>query len=210
MSNAPRIIDARGLACPQPVILTRKALAEGGFDLLVVVVDNPASRENVVRFATHAGCAVEGVEEAGSEARVSIRPSTSLAPADLPPAEASCEAQDLPRLDPSIQTVFLSSRTIGRGDDELGALLMRAFLYTLTESGIVPRRLLLMNGGVLLAIEGSEHLVNLQRLADLGVEILACGTCLEFYKVKDKQAIGRVSNMQEIAGFLLEGRSLSL
>ena len=87
---------------------------------------------------------------------------------------------------------------------------MRAFLYTLTESGIVPRRLLLMNGGVLLAIEGSEHLVNLQRLADLGVEILACGTCLEFYKVKDKLAIGRVSNMQEIAGFLMEGRSLSL
>ncbi|HWQ09118.1 MAG TPA: sulfurtransferase-like selenium metabolism protein YedF [Holophaga sp.] len=208
MSHAPRIIDARGLACPQPVILTRKALAEGGCGLLVVMVDNPASRENVVRFATHAGCAVEGVEEAGNEARITIRPTG--APAALPPAEASCDAPELPRLDPSIRTVFLSGRTLGRGDDELGALLMRAFLYTLTESDIVPQRLLLMNGGVLLAIEGSEHLVNLKRLADLGVEILACGTCLEFYKVKEKLAVGRVSNMQEIAGFLLEGNALSL
>ena len=75
MSLAPRVIDARGLACPQPVILTRKALAEGGPGRILVIVDSPASRENVVRFATHAGCAVERVEESGDEARILIRPS---------------------------------------------------------------------------------------------------------------------------------------
>lgn len=208
MSLAPRVIDARGLACPQPVILTRKALAEGGPGRILVIVDSPASRENVVRFATHAGCAVERVEESGDEARILIRPSGSEALP--PPAGAPCDAPGLPKVDPDIRTLLLTSGTLGRGDDELGALLMRGFLYTLTESGNLPRRLILMNGGVLLAVEGSEHLVNLQRLAGLGVEILACGTCLEFHKVREKLSAGRVTNMQEIAGCLLEGQVLGL
>ena len=208
MSLAPRVIDARGLACPQPVILTRKALAEGGPGRILVIVDSPASRENVVRFATHAGCAVERVEESGDEARILLRPS---GPEALPPpAGAPCGAPGLPKVDPDIRTLLLTSRTLGRGDDELGALLMRVFLYTLTESGNLPRRLILMNGGVLLAVEGSEHLVNLQRLAGLGVEILACGTCLEFFKLKDSLAVGRITNMYEIASLLLQGPTVAL
>jgi len=127
-----------------------------------------------------------------------------------PTSTGSLTDATMPLLEPGIQTVFLSSRTIGRGDDELGALLMRGFLYTLTESETVPQRVLLMNSGVTLAAEGSEHLENLRRLVDLGVEILACGTCLEFYKLTDQLAVGRVSNMQEIAEFLLQGKALSL
>jgi intracellular sulfur oxidation DsrE/DsrF family protein len=87
---------------------------------------------------------------------------------------------------------------------------MRAFLYTLTESETPPQRVLLMNSGVTLAAEGSVHLENLRRLVDLGVEILACGACLEFYKLTDQLAVGRVSNMQEITEFLLQGNVLSL
>jgi intracellular sulfur oxidation DsrE/DsrF family protein len=87
---------------------------------------------------------------------------------------------------------------------------MRAFLYTLTESETLPQQVLLMNSGVTLAAEGSEHLDNLRRLVDLGIEILACGACLEFYKLTDQLAVGRVSNMQEITGFLLQGNVLSL
>ena len=209
MNPTPKIIDARGLACPQPVILTRKALTEGGFELLEVVVNNASSKENVVRFATHAGCIVESVDQSGTESRIRIRPADASPQSGLPAAEEFCEVSSLPARKEPIETVFLSSNTIGRGNDELGALLMRAFVYTLTESEIMPTRLLLMNSGVLLAIEGSEHLKNLRRLVDLDVEILVCGTCLEFFKVKDTLAVGRVSNMQEIQGALMEGRALS-
>ncbi|MGD1012586.1 MAG: sulfurtransferase-like selenium metabolism protein YedF [Acidimicrobiales bacterium] len=208
MSPSRRVLDARGLACPQPVILTRKALAEGGFTELEVIVNTSSGRENVARFATHAGCTIATIEESGEETRIVIQPPVPNSCDVI--SEESVGNVTMPVAGPGIETVFLSSRTIGRGDDELGALLMRAFLYTLTESETVPRRVLLMNSGVMLAAEGSHHLENLRRLVDLGVEILACGTCLEYYKLTDHLAVGRVSNMQEIAELLVQGQALCL
>ncbi|MGO9151402.1 MAG: sulfurtransferase-like selenium metabolism protein YedF [Acidimicrobiales bacterium] len=208
MSSSRRVLDARGLACPQPVILTRKALAEGGFSELEVIVNTSSGRENVARFAGRQGCNIGSIEESGGETRIVIQPPVANW-SDLTSTESLTDAT-MPLVEPGIQTVFLSGRTIGRGDDELGALLMRAFLYTLTESETLPQRVLLMNSGVTLAAESSEHLKNLQRLVDLGVEILACGTCLEFYELTDQLAVGRVSNIQEIAEFLLQGKALSV
>jgi selenium metabolism protein YedF len=209
MNDTRRTVDAQGQPCPQPVILTRKALAEGGFDLLEVLVDDASSRENVVRFAGYANCVVEAVTEEGAVSHILIRPGLAdqtketrvfAAPEPvLVPAESAAGA-----------TVFISAAGIGAGDEQLGALLMRAFLYTLTEAEAVPARIILMNGGVRLAVEGSESLVNLRRLVERGVEVLACGTCLEFYQLKDALAVGRVSNMYEIAGLLLQGRTLSI
>ena len=200
MNDTRRTLDARGQACPQPVILTRKALAEGGFDLLEVIVDDASSRENVERFAAYANCTVEAVAEEGPVSRVLIRPGAQPAP----------EARPAPAPEAPAATVLITSAGIGSGDEKLAALLMRGFLYTLTEGEITPARIILMNGGVRLAVEGSDALVNLRRLADRGVEILACGTCLEFYQLKDALAVGRVSNMYEIAGLLLQGGTLSL
>jgi len=208
MSPSRRVLDARGLACPQPVILTRKALAEGGFSELEVIVNTSSGRENVARFAGHAGCTIGSIEESSEETRIVIQP--RVANLSDPTSTESLTEATMPPVEPGIQTILLSSRTIGRGDDELGALLMRAFLYTLTESETPPQRVLLMNSGVTLAAEGSVHLENLRRLVDLGVEILACGACLEFYKLTDQLAVGRVSNMQEITEFLLQGNVLSL
>lgn len=207
MSPSRKVLDARGLACPQPVILTRKALGEG-FSELEVIVNTSSARENVARFAGHAGCTISTIEESGDETRIVIQPPVANW-SDTTAAESLTDVT-VPLVDPGIQTVFLSGRTIGRGDDELGALLMRGFLYTLTESETLPQRLVLMNSGVTLAAEASDHLENLRRLVDLGVEILACGTCLEFYKLTDQLAVGRVSNMQEISEFLLQGRALCL
>ena len=211
MSESPRILDARGLPCPQPVILTRNALAEGGFDLLEVIVDNAASRENVTRFATYAKCGIEGVREEGNDHRILIRPSHSGV--ELPYAEETCPgttSEPMKTGDGNAETLLVSANTIGKGDADLGALLMRGFLYTLTESVNLPHRIIFMNSGVHLVVEGSESLVNLRRLVDRRVEILACGTCLEFYKLKESLAVGRVSNMYEIAEFLLQGKTLSL
>ena len=207
MNDTRRTVDARGQACPMPVILTRKALAEGGFDLLEVAVDDASSRENVVRFAGYAGCAVESVEEDGPVSRILIRPGAR--PMPEPSRVAAPIAAAAPGAGPAA-TVLLTAAGIGGGDEQLAALLMRGFLYTLTEAEILPARVILMNGGVRLAVEGSDSLVNLRRLADRGVEVLACGTCLEFYQLKDALAVGRVTNMYEIAGLLLQGGTISL
>ena len=202
MSGSRRTVDARGLACPEPVILTRKALAQGGFDLLELIVDDGAARENVLRFATFAQAGIEAVTEDGPDTHILIRPSGA------PVAEPESR---LPEGRPtSATTVFIASEGIGRGDEQLAALLMRGFLYTLTESGEPPLRIILMNGGVKLAVEGSDSLVNLRRLADQGVEILACGTCLEFHGLKDALAVGRVSNMYELADLLQQGHTLTI
>jgi len=210
MNESRRTVDARGQACPQPVILTRKALAEGGFDLLEVLVDDASSRENVVRFAGYAHCQVDAVEEDGAVSRILIRPGTA-APAETPARVfAAPEGAPVPLAGAAGATVLIAAPGIGAGDEKLGALLMRGFLYTLTEAEVLPARIIFMNGGVKLAVEGSESLVNLRRLAERGVEILACGTCLEFYQLKEALGVGRVSNMYEIAGLLLQGPTLSL
>jgi len=198
-------VDARGQACPQPVIMTRKALAEGGFQLLEVVVDDDSSRENVVRFAGYTNCTVEAVTQDGPVSRILIRPAS--APEGAVPARVFAPAGVVPG-QPQAATVLIAAAGIGSGDEQLAALLMRAFLYTLTEAETLPARIILMNGGVRLAVEGSESLINLRRLSERGVEVLACGTCLEFYQLKDALAVGRVSNMYEIAGLLLQGNTV--
>ena len=206
MSPTCRSLDARGLPCPQPVILARKALAEGGFDTLEITVDDAASRENLLKFGAYAKCQVEAVDEGGL---TRIR----LSPQGFTPASALTEACPLPEGSSGggpVEVVLLSADGIGQGDPELARLLMRGFVYTLTEAERVPRRLLLMNSGVKLAVEGSESLANLQKLEARGVEVLACGTCLEFFGLTSRLAVGGITNMYEIAGHLMEGPTLSL
>lgn len=199
MNPSPETLDARGLACPQPVILARRALARGAaFEILV---DEPAARENLLKFAAHAGCEVEAVVEEGREVRIRLRP---------PGAAPGAQTLPMPAIPSGTAALLLATDTLGRGDAELGALLMRGFVYALAESEAPPRRLLLMNAGVRLAVEGSESLAHLRRLADAGVEVVACGTCLEFFKLTGQLAVGRVGNMYEITEALLEGPSLTL
>lgn len=105
-------------------------------------------------------------------------------------------------------TVLLASDRLGEGDPALGALLVKGLLYALSELEEPPARLVLMNGGVRLALEGSESLGHLRKLEEAGTELLACGTCLDFFGAKDRLAAGRVSNMYEIAGILARDRVL--
>ena len=205
MSPAPKTIDARGLPCPQPVILTRKALAEGGFELLEITVDNEAARENILKFAAYAHCPVEGVVSEGTLHRIRLAPDAGTRVAAAPEAEACPSPQQV-----AGATVLLSSDGLGQGDPDLARLLMRGFVYALQECELPPRRIILMNGGVRLAIEGSDSLEHLRSLADLGVEVLACGTCLEFFKLKESLAVGRITNMYEIASLLLQGPTVAL
>lgn len=234
MNESPKTIDARGQACPGPVILLKKALEAGDPGPLDILVDNEAARENVSRFAKKkgreilastgappeilvrvgappgtAGSPAAGAASPGPAATRSASPGPAPTGASAPlaaPAAAGAGAAGAERP----LALLIASDRLGQGNDELGALLMRGFLHALAEGEEEPETLILMNHGVLLAIEGAETLEKLRRLEDQGVEVLACGTCLEYLGVKDRLAVGRVSNMYEIAELLAGSRVLSL
>ncbi len=190
------MVDARGLPCPTPVVKTREAL-QRGCQRLEVLVDNPTARDNVTRFAASQGCSVEVSEEDGMFHLYIMR--------EGGPEEAVCATATAESPSPSGEkrVVVLSSDVMGRGEEELGRILMKAFLNTLAESERRPWRLVLFNRGVLLAVEGADTLPALKELASRGVEVLVCGTCLDYFGAKDKVAAGTVSNMFEILETML-------
>lgn len=182
------IVDARGLACPQPVILTKKALSDNG--VVEVLVDDTAAFQNVKRLAASLGCTVEEARE-GSAFRLRITRGGSCA-----------RAEDvISRQGPVV--LVMSSENLGRGDDVLGTVLVKSFLHTLTEISERPDVVIFLNSGVKLAVEGSEVLDDVKALADAGVRILACGTCLNYFGLKERLGAGVVSNMYDIAQTML-------
>jgi selenium metabolism protein YedF len=186
-----KTLDCRGLACPQPVLNTRSAL-QAGDSPFVVLVDNESSCTNVRRFAESQGARV-AVEQQGDDYRLVIQPGRP-APAVEAPLPA-CEIAAPRRRD---LVVYVSSEGMGRGDDELGATLMAAFLDTLAHLKDEISHAIFVNGGARLAVAGSPVLEELLQLEQLGVQVLVCGTCLNHFGVKDKLAVGSVSNMYAI------------
>ena len=180
-----KILDLTGLACPLPVVRTKEALESESGQSLIVMVDNLAARDNVTRFAESRGCQVE-VAAAGGCYHLTIQP----------PAGGVAESCVSPVAAPAplgTVVVFASDR-MGEGDSGLGAILMRAFCQTLVQME-VPKKLLFYNRGVFLCLNDSPVLAELKGLEEMGVELLVCGTCLDFYKVKERLAAGKVSNM---------------
>ena len=193
-----RELDCRGLACPLPVIETKKALQKLIGDVLVVVVDNLVAKENVVKFATAQQC---GICVEGQDGQFSIR---ITKPGIIPALQANSVTV------PESGLVWLITLdTLGHGSKELGSVLMKSFFYTLTEQAL-PRKVLFLNAGVLLVLEDSPVLSHLQTLAEKGVEILSCGTCLDYYGVKERLAIGGITNMYAIVEALTSGRVVTL
>ena len=188
-----RTIDCRGLACPQPVMETKKALEKSEGEEVIVLLDDPASKENVRRFAESQGHQVSVTEEKGV---FNLRIEKGQKKEEPIRMKKNSEAkQGLSSLD---FVVFIDSDSFGRGSEELGRILMRSFLQTLEQSEAQPQKIILINSGVKLACEGSEVLEDLQELSGKGVEVLSCGTCLEYFGIKKKLLAGKVSNMYEI------------
>jgi selenium metabolism protein YedF len=192
-------IDGRNLPCPQPVIKVKQAFDEGGFNELEVLVDNQAAVENITRFAENSGHNIDSVTEKNKITTIVINNNNS--------EEASPKTESAPFIcssGPVATTIFINSATIGSGDDKLGDKLMEAFIYSLTEIEDKPENILMMNGGVHITVEGSNSIENLRTLEKSGINILVCGACLDFYGIKDKLQVGKVSNMYEIASVLLK------
>jgi selenium metabolism protein YedF len=191
------VIDCRGLACPQPVVTTKQALDQLKEGEMIVIVDNASSCNNVERFVRSQGCSVD-IKEKGEDFYIHIQKVS-----DQGKAEATQPEEKVKKI-----VVYINSHLLGIGDDALGAILMRSFLKTLMDLEIKPSRLILINSGVRLATEGSEVLETLRTLSQKGIEIFSCGTCLDFYGLKQKLKVGVVSNMYDIAQSLLEADRL--
>jgi selenium metabolism protein YedF len=196
----PEIIDARGLTCPQPVILTKKALVNS--EELTVRVDNVAAVENVKRLAKSQGCRVTVAEEADKTWTLTLIRERGAA--GMPEsADIVCDVAEKAVGGASVSgpcVILITSNAMGQGDDELGRLLFRGFFHTLQELDKLPDKIIFYNAGVKLTVKDSEVLEDIKQLAQGGVEILVCGTCVNFFNLTEQIAVGTISNMYDIAG----------
>ena len=177
-------LDARGLFCPQPVLQTKNMLEEMSEGILMVMVDNTIARENVKRFAESNGCSVKVEEKTGEYLLTIIK-------GEVPEVNNNIKAG-------VGQIILISTDVLGKGDRKLGETLMEAFIYTLVDAKPSPQKIILLNEGVKLATYGSPVLEPLEILQNKGVGILSCGTCINFYQLKDKLKIGTITNMVEV------------
>ena len=184
-------VNAMGDNCPIPVIKTKKAIAAlTGPETIEVLVDNEIAVQNVTKMATGSGGKVTSEKLGDAEFKVTIE--MEGAP-EADEAEAVCvpDARDN-------TVVVVSSDRMGSGNDELGKVLIKGFIFAVTQLDELPKTMLFYNGGATLTTEGSDSLEDLKSLEAQGVEILTCGTCLDYYGLKDKLAVGSVTNMYSI------------
>jgi selenium metabolism protein YedF len=180
-------VDARGQACPKPVIMTKKELDNIEEGVVVTIVDNEVAKNNVSKLAKSLGYEYK-VEDKGENEYVIT----------IVKGEGEVKEENTPTVQRGNKVVLFSSRTMGKGSEELGEILIKSFIYTLTESTPYPSTMIFYNGGVYLTCEGSPVLEDLKKLEKEGVEIISCGTCLDYYNLKDKLQVGEISNMYTI------------
>ena len=183
-------LDCRGFACPLPVLKVKEVIDRGNVARVSVVVDNPAASENVSRFLGRMGYEVSVSEEEGAFEISGVK-------GESQPAVEVLEVLKDTRQERKI-AVLVGTDCMGRGDDVLGQKLLGNFIGTMKELGKELWRLILLNGGVKLSIEGSDGLSTLQDLERDGVHILVCGTCLNHFGLLEKKRVGETTNMLDI------------
>jgi selenium metabolism protein YedF len=186
-----KTIDARNIACPEPVIRTKKALEEMTEGQLVVLVNSTEANQNVQRFARSQGCGVK-VSEKDGVFTIEITKSRQIEVKDTVTADV----------------LLIGSDQFGSGDEALGQLLITTFINTLAEAKPKPAKILFVNRGVMLTTEGSRVLDTLQQLEKGGVQVFSCGTCLNHYQVKEKLKVGKITNMYDIVDSLLTAQKV--
>lgn len=181
-------VNALGKACPLPVIETHKALKEN--DAVTTLVDNKVATENLKKMAGQLGYTYTMKEDGPEHFTVIItKPEGASEPG---------ETEDIEVVKSNEYVVVVNSPMMGVGDEKFGKSLLKTFLYTLTEQDVLPKQIVFYNGGVSLVTEGSESLDDLKKLASCGVEIYACGACLNYYGLTEKVAVGEITNMYRI------------
>lgn len=188
-------LNCAGQACPFPVINTKKAIEaaeEKGISELDVLVDNDIAKENLKTFANFHDIPVEVKEDNGNfHVLFTLKEGAALKETEDAVAEGTELATGRP-------TVVISSEHMGQGDDELGSILIKAFIFSLTQAEPLPERIIFYNSGVKLCCKGSPVLEDLKTLNKAGVEIWPCGTCINYFKLEDEVELGTITNMYGI------------
>ena len=199
-----KIIDAFGKQCPLPLVMAKKEL-DAGCAELGVQVDNETAVKNLSRLGEKQGIGVSVDEIEGGWLVSFVAGERSVAVELTAPSDAPASAHGACGPAGCGYAVFIKSDSIGTSEGELGGNLMKMALYTLSEAGDPPASLLFMNEGVKLIVEGQDqNIESVRKLMEQGTEVLVCGTCLDFYGLKEKLAVGEVSNMYDILGRMRE------
>lgn len=190
-----KILDCMGMACPLPVINAKKAIEAFTEDgTLSVKVDNETAVQNLTRLGEHYGFAVSSRQDGDKDYAVVMQVKAGAAKAAAIPAEAvSCAVPAR-----GGKVVVLSSNTMGSGDEKLGKKLMKAFIFALTSQDEAPEKVICYNSGAYLTTEDPDTIKDLKSLEEAGTTVMTCGTCLDFYGLKEKLQVGIVSNMYDI------------
>ena len=192
-------VNAMGDNCPIPVIKTQNAIkALTGPEEVEVLVDNEVAVQYLTKLAGSLGCGVKSEKKADREYRVVISVGEEKVQKTAEAPDKQEETSCIP--DARENTVIvIASNKMGDGEEELGKVLMKGYLYALTQLEKLPKTILFYNSGAFLTCEGSDSLEDLKSLEAQGVEIFTCGTCLNFYGLTEKLQVGSVTNMYVIA-----------
>ena len=185
------IIDCKGLACPMPVIKTKKYFDLEDSKEALVIVDNEVAKNNVLRLAKGINLNSSFVEEDGLY-------KIQLSRGEFSDVQAVNTNESVVQYKSSAPTILVASNLLGNGDDRLGETLMKIYINTLAESEILPENLMFINGGVKLTCTGSDVLDSLNSMQEKGVNIISCGACLDFYNLKEELKVGEIGNMYQI------------
>ena len=185
-----KIVDARKKPCPQPVIMTKKEADEGA-EVITVIVDNETAKLNVTKLASQLRYSVTAENKEDGIYILLIKG-----------AESKEQSEIVSKTQNKNIGYLITSDKLGKGSDDLGRILMKSFLFTLSETKPYPDFLIFLNSGVKLTTEGSESIEDLIKLKEGRVEIVSCGTCLDFFEIKSKLQVGSVSNMYDIVDMI--------
>lgn len=211
-----RTVDARGMACPLPVVNAKKAseeMTEGG--VLTILVDNEIAVQNLTKFGTSRNFQVSSEKKGEKEFSVTFHISASSSKqhqnAVVSQAATTTDSEEISCSPDSRKkglVAVLSANTMGNGEEQLGKILMKSFIFALTKQDQLPDTILCYNSGAFLTCEDSDSLDDLKAMEAQGVKILTCGTCLDFYGLKEKLTVGGVTNMYEIVEIMENASSI--
>ena len=191
MSNTNELtVDVRGSLCPKPVIETKKVSDANPSAVITTIVDNEVSRDNVEKFGKSRGYGVD-IRQDGKDFYLTMIPNAN-------PVAEICEPMSYGN-----RVILMTKDYLGEGSEELGRNLMKTFWVCMVEADVKPSKIYFINSSVKMVTNDSVHLENIKKLADAGVEIAACGICLDFYGVKEELGVGSITNMYAITDSIL-------
>ena len=198
MSNTNELtVDVRGSLCPKPVIETKKVSDANLSAVIITIVDNEVSRDNVEKFGKSRGYGVD-IRQDGKDFYLTMTPNAN-------PVAEICEPMSYGN-----RVILMTKDYLGEGSEELGRNLMKTFWVCMLEADVKPSKIYFINSSVKMVVNDSVHLENIKKLADLGVEIAACGICLDFYGVKEELGVGNITNMYAITDSILGDNIIKL